>query len=217
MRKINEIIVHCTATRPDWWATRTTNQKVAEVKKWHVSPPNNWDDIGYHYLIDRDGTVVAGRPIEKAGAHTQGKNANSIGISLFGGHGSNANDPFEKNFTPEQDEALRSLITGLEAQYPTITKISGHNEYANKACPGFKVKGWLEGKPERTSPAQSTTVQAAAGIALGGGAVVADNLRLITGLNDTSQIILTVVGVLIMLGALWIMRERIRKWAAGVH
>lgn len=215
MRKIDEIIVHCTATRPDWWATRTPNQKVAEVRKWHTSPPNNWNDIGYHFLIDRDGTVVTGRPVSAAGAHVQGHNANSIGISLFGGHGSNANDPFEKNFTPEQDEALRHLITSLEVQYPTIKKVSGHNEYASKACPGFNVDKWLNGKPERTNPMQSTTVQAAAGIALGGGAVVADNVKVIASLNDTSQIILTVVGVMIVLGAIWIMRERIRKWAAG--
>lgn len=217
MRSIDEIIVHCTATRPDWWETRTTSQKVAEVKKWHTSAPNNWDDIGYHYLIDRNGTVVQGRPLEKAGAHTQGHNAKSIGISLFGGHGSNATDSFDQHFTTEQDLALRNLISELEVRFPTIKKVSGHNEYANKACPGFNVTNWLNGKPERTSPMQSTTVQAAAGIALGGGAVVADNIKVIASLNDTSQIILTVVGVLIIVGAIWIMRERIKKWAAGVR
>lgn len=214
MRDIDEIIVHCTATRPDWWDSRTTNQKVAEVKRWHVSPPNNWDDIAYHYLIDRDGKVVEGRPLEKAGAHTKGKNAKSIGISLFGGHGSNANDPFDKNFTVEQDLALRDLITKLQTQYPSITKVSGHNEYANKACPGFSVKTWLEGKKERTNVAQSTTVQASAvqlASGLGGG------LAAVGALDGHAQIVALVICALVVAAAAWVMRERIKLWAKGVH
>jgi len=212
MRQLSEIIVHCTATRADWWATRTTNQKVAEVKKWHTSPPNNWDDIGYHYLIDRDGTVVEGRPLEKAGAHTKGKNANSIGISLFGGHGSNANDGFYQHFTVEQDVALRQLISSLQNQYPSITKVSGHNEYANKACPGFAVKKWLDGEPQRTNPVQSTTVQASA-VQLASG--VGGGLAALGALEGNAQIVALVIAAVVVLAAAWIMRERLRRWARG--
>ena len=143
MRPLNEIIVHATATRPDWWSTRTTAQKVAEVKRWHVQD-RGWSDIGYHFLIDRDGKVVAGRPLQTVGAHTQGHNTGTIGISLFGGHGSAATDAFFENYTPQQDKALRDLITHLRASYPTITKVSGHNEYAAKACPGFNVPKWYK-------------------------------------------------------------------------
>lgn len=32
MRPINEIIVHCTATRADWWAGNRTSEKVAEIR-----------------------------------------------------------------------------------------------------------------------------------------------------------------------------------------
>lgn len=157
MRPLNEIIVHCTATRPDWWATRTTAQKVAEVKRWHVQD-RGWSDIGYHFLIDRDGKVVAGRPLQTVGAHTQGHNTGTIGISLFGGHGSAATDAFFENYTPQQDKALRDLITHLMASYPTITKVSGHNEYAAKACPGFNVPTWY--KFQSTSPSRMSRLAA---------------------------------------------------------
>lgn len=148
MRPINEIIVHCTATRPEWWATRTLAQKIAEVRLWHTRD-RGWKDIGYHYLIDRDGKIGTGRPVEQVGAHVAGRNTGTIGVSLFGGHGSATTDRFEDNFTPEQDAALRQLLTDLCERFPTITKISGHNQYAAKACPGFDVTEWLKGGPVR--------------------------------------------------------------------
>ena len=33
MRKINEIIIHCTATRPDWWTGTSAQVKTNEVRK----------------------------------------------------------------------------------------------------------------------------------------------------------------------------------------
>lgn len=141
MRPINEIIIHATATRPNWWAGRRTQRKVNEIRRWHVEE-RGWSDIGYHFLIDRDGTVAKGRPIERIGAHVRGHNTGTIGISLFGGFGSSADDEFEDNFTEAQNVALRKLISELSEKYG-IEKISGHNEYAAKACPGFSVKDWL--------------------------------------------------------------------------
>jgi N-acetyl-anhydromuramyl-L-alanine amidase AmpD len=142
MRHLSEIIVHCSATRPDWMDGHSTEAKVAEIRDWHVSG-NGWSDIGYHYIIDRDGTVAKGRPLARAGAHTRGRNANSVGVCLIGGHGSASTDSFSDNFTPEQDEALRNLLTSLMQTYNTISKVSGHNQYAAKACPGFSVPEWL--------------------------------------------------------------------------
>lgn len=151
MREINEIIVHCTATRPEWRAGQRTSTKVREVKRWHVKD-RGWSDIGYHYLIDRDGTVAAGRPVERSGAHTRGRNHNSVGVALFGGHGGTSHDRFVANFTPEQDKALRKLIADLRAKYPAIMVVSGHNAYAAKACPCFQVPEWLAKKPKSKAP-----------------------------------------------------------------
>ncbi len=210
MRKIDTVVVHCTATRPQWWAGKSAEEKVREVRDWHVSG-NRWSDIGYHYLIDRDGTVVQGRPIERAGAHAIGHNATSIGISLFGGHGSSRNDDFYDNFTIEQENALRALIQELEAKYP-IHKIIGHNEVSAKACPGFQVGPWLKQRPVRTKAVQSKTVQASAA-AVAGGAGTA--VSAISGLDQYAQYIVLGFAGLVVLAALFIMRERLKAWAAG--
>ena len=137
MRPINEIIVHCTATQANWMANRTLAARIAEITLWHKA--RGFSGIGYHYLIDRDGTVAMGRPLDVIGAHVRGHNTGTVGISLLGGHGSSADDRFDDNFTMAQDKALRELIGTLRARFPSISRISGHNEYAAKACPGFMV------------------------------------------------------------------------------
>lgn len=139
MRKLDTIIVHCTATRSGWMEDSPTTKKVDEVRRWHLD--RGWSDIGYHYLIDRDGTIAPGRPVERSGAHTRGHNRGSVGIALFGGHGSSATDEFAENFTPEQEAALKNLVSDLMSNHGEM-KVSGHNEYSTKACPGFNVMLW---------------------------------------------------------------------------
>lgn len=222
MRHLDEIIVHCTATPVNWMSGAEAQAKVNEIRRWHVEE-RGWSDIGYHYIIDRDGTVATGRPVSKSGAHTKGHNANSIGVSLVGGQGGTANDKFEDNFTQAQANALRTLIAGLKREYPTITKISGHNQYAVKACPCFNAPAWYARKPaaeisgvvgaqQRSKPTQSRTVQASVvqGASAVGGAVGALN-----ALDGTAQIV-ALVGCIIIAGmAMFIMRERLRAWSSG--
>lgn len=210
MRHIDEIIVHCAATRPDWMQGAATRKKVAEVRRWHVDE-NGWSDIGYHLLIDRDGTVFVGRPIERPGAHVRGHNTNSIAIMLFGGHGSSAADSFEQHYTPEQDKALREEIARLKAEYPTVSKVSGHNEYDNKACPGFNVTRWHERKGERKIT-ESTTL-GAAGLSSVGTLTAAGGV--LSGLGETAQVIVVIAAVVTLAASAWIMRERLKRWARG--
>ena len=139
-RVVDEIIVHCSATRPEWMEGRPLAEKRAEIKRWHLA--RGWDDIGYHWLIDRDGKVMAGRPETVPGAHVEGHNAGTIGVCLIGGFGSAETDPFGLHFAVAQDASLRQLIQGIGMRTP-IRRVSGHNEYAAKACPGFNVPSWL--------------------------------------------------------------------------
>ena len=214
MRRINEIIVHCSATRPSWMEGKTIEAKRDEIKRWHVVD-NGWADIGYHYVIDRDGQVAPGRPLENAGAHTQGHNANSIGVCLIGGHGSAVNDAFEKNYTSEQDQALRVLLDSLQVRFPGIKKISGHNDYtAAKACPGFKVGRWLANKPAHKPLMASTTLQASAAQIGTGAAGVWGAVTQLEGIDRTMALASIAV---IVLAALWIARERIRKFLMGAE
>lgn len=147
MRPVNEIIVHCSATRREWMADKSLEEQIDEIRRWHVNG-NGWSDIGYHYVIGRNGRVLPARPLERVGAHVKGHNTGTIGICLIGGHGSAETDQFLDHFTKKQDETLRTVIDNLMIRYPSIKKVSGHNQYSAKACPGFFVPEWFVTKPE---------------------------------------------------------------------
>ncbi|MDR2038634.1 MAG: N-acetylmuramoyl-L-alanine amidase [Bacteroidales bacterium] len=133
MRKINKIILHCSATKEGQSFT------AKDIDQWHKQ--RGWKSIGYHYVILIDGTVQPGRPESETGAHTVGQNSHSIGICYIGGL-----DPDGKakdTRTYQQKAALKSLISDLLKKYPGST-IHGHNEFANKDCPCFDVKKEFE-------------------------------------------------------------------------
>lgn len=215
------IFIHCTATRPNFMEAATTADRVAEIRRWHTDPKpkgRDWKDIGYHYLIDRDGTEATGRPETQQGAHALGHNKDTIAISLFGGHGSSENDAFSDNFTPEQDANLRRLIDALKKRYPSIKHVRGHNEVAAKACPGFRVSRWLEGRaPARTSPAQSKTNLSVIGGALATISMLSDAAKAAIGtVTETFGVTpeqAQAIVILFLLGYIGI--ERMRKWRAG--
>ena len=126
MRKINEIIVHCTATFPEQVVT------VADVTRWHRQL--GWKTIGYHYLVTLAGEIQTGRPIEEAGAHCKGHNANSIGVCYVGGLDAEGRPTDTR--TPAQRQALEALLKQLRTQFPNA-EIHGHRDFAKKACPCF--------------------------------------------------------------------------------
>ena len=135
MRVINKIIIHCAAT------PEGKDYTVDQIRQWHTSPKpkgNGWKDIGYHFVIYRDGSVHPGRPIEQIGAHTSGYNANSIGICYIGGCAKDGKTPKDTR-TTEQKAALVKLVTELRRRFPNAS-VHGHNEFANKACPSFNVQ-----------------------------------------------------------------------------
>ena len=162
MRELNEIILHTTATPLKWMQHARTIDKVSEIRRWHVED-NGWNDIGYHFIIDRTGEVEKGRSIETSGAHTKGRNAGTIGVALIGGHGGKAADKFSTNYTDEQERALIKLIEFLRNNYGPMT-ISGHNQYAARECPCFDAPAWWKATQAR-NPAKTA--------ATGAGAIVA--------------------------------------------
>jgi N-acetyl-anhydromuramyl-L-alanine amidase AmpD len=140
---VDTIWVHCSATKPDWMAGHSLASKVSEIRRWHLAL--GWRDIGYHWIIDRDGKIAPGRPETQEGSHVRGYNRKSLGVCLLGGHGSAATDAFEENYTAAQKAALIQLVADIKTRTP-ITAIRGHNEVAAKACPGFTVakQSWLK-------------------------------------------------------------------------
>lgn len=129
MRRIDKIIVHCTATPAGREVT------VADVKAWHKA--RGFRTIGYHYLVYLDGTVHAGRRESEVGAHCLGQNARSIGVCYVGGLDAATGEPRDTR-TPAQRRALRELVGSLRRRYPNAT-VHGHREFAAKACPCFDI------------------------------------------------------------------------------
>lgn len=129
MRKIKRIIIHCSATKAGHDVT------VEDVRSWHKA--RGWSDIGYHYFVDIHGRREIGRPIDRVGAHVKGHNGDSVGICYAGGVDGDGK-PFDTLTRPQRDEVQR-IIDGLRVVFGDELTVHGHNEYANKACPSFKV------------------------------------------------------------------------------
>lgn len=138
-RHITELIVHCSAT------PEGKDYTVNDIRKWHKD--QGWSDIGYHYVIYRDGTMVNGRDVDLVGAHCNkgGHNQHSIGICYVGG---TENKPGVKAHlqkakdtrTDEQKAALLSLLMDLKKLYPKA-HIYGHRDFdSGKACPSFDAR-----------------------------------------------------------------------------
>ena len=126
MRTINEIIIHCSATKEG------NKISAATIDRWHKD--RGWRCIGYHYVVRIDGSIEYGRPVQDIGANVKGKNKHSIGVCYIGGLDADM-EPKDTR-TPEQKEALLAVLRTLKAMYPEAI-IYSHNEFANKACPSF--------------------------------------------------------------------------------
>lgn len=130
-RRIDEIIVHCTAT------PEGRDVSVATIRGWHKA--QGWADIGYHWVVLLDGTIAPGRPEAQIGSHVAGHNTGTLGVVYVGGVAADCKTPKDTR-TPAQRAALLALCRELLVRYPAIRKISGHNQYAAKACPSFDVR-----------------------------------------------------------------------------
>lgn len=131
MRTINEIIVHCSDT------PEGRNDKAEDIRRWHVNG-NGWSDIGYHYVVDLDGTIELGRDVALVGAHATGHNANSVGVCYVGGRDAQTGRAKDTR-TDAQKVSLRVLLQHLRARFPEA-RIIGHCNVSHKQCPCFDAK-----------------------------------------------------------------------------
>ena len=157
-RVINAIVVHCAATPngdkrftletlDSMHKQRGFQRQPENIAKYVSRTGNTLGSIGYHFVIQIDGTVRVGRDVEEIGAHVSGSNAKSIGICMIG----------TDKFTQAQWAALAGLVRGLQGQYPGAS-VKGHRDYSPdldgdgviepqewiKLCPGFDVASWLK-------------------------------------------------------------------------
>lgn len=134
---IKQLVVHCSATPASMdigakWIDREhrLNRKFLQ--------------IGYHWVIKRDGTLEAGRPESIPGAHAEGHNTGSLGICLVGGVKADGKTP-EANFTDAQYATLYQVLQDKLKAWPGA-EVLGHRDFPNvaKACPCFDVRSWFQ-------------------------------------------------------------------------
>ena len=138
MSKITHIVVHYSAT------PRGQHHTVEDIRRWHKA--RGFSDIGYHYVVYLDGSVHKGRqPETRQGAHVKGHNKNTIGICWIGGTEAGDPDTGVDTRTPEQTDALITLIDELLERHPNA-EVVGHRDIADSPtqCPGFDVIPWWE-------------------------------------------------------------------------
>ena len=91
-----------------------------------------WEDIGYHYVIEKTGKLRKARSIQYQGAHVKGYNKNSIGICIVG-------NLDKKHPTTKQVKTLVKFLRRKMKKYNiSLKRVVGHREFpgVTKTCPG---------------------------------------------------------------------------------
>lgn len=131
-RYIDEIIIHCSATREG------VNYSVDKIDATHKARKfSTYTDekgktryIGYHYVILLDGTIVKCRPETKIGCHASGHNTRSIGVCYIGGLDARDTDGkmIKDTRTPQQKASLIKVIKDIKKRYGTVKRVIGHRD-----------------------------------------------------------------------------------------
>jgi N-acetylmuramoyl-L-alanine amidase len=102
--------------------------------RYHVQ--QGWPGIGYHFVIEQDGTIVHCHDYDVVSYHVGDSNSFAIGICLTGDF---RKETGGQKPTSAQLESLRLLVEAIKQDVPSIKRVRGHNEfpgYAWKNCPG---------------------------------------------------------------------------------
>lgn len=140
--EIDHIVIHCANT-----PNGSQRWTILDIDDWHrergfkrdqtirLASRPHLNHVGYHLVVNPDGSVARGRSIAEVGAHARGVNTRSIGICLIG----------TDRYTRPAWIALREAIEEIQDELDREIKIIGHNEISHKDCPGFSVGHWLDG------------------------------------------------------------------------
>jgi hypothetical protein len=139
---VREVVLHCAAINTGQFDGMPPFQVFATIDKWHRQRQPPFKCFGYHGLIMPSGLFYRGRPFDQIGAHVIGHNAGTLGFLLIESRKITQVGQFSDWFTPAQDKVLRAMLEDLRISQ-AIQTVSGHNDYANKLCPGFRVSEWL--------------------------------------------------------------------------
>ena len=142
MRRIDLIVIHCSATREDHPFTEHDLDTAHRLR--------GFDGIGYHFYVRRNGDIKSTRAVERVGAHVRGYNAHSIGICYEGGL--DITGQSRDTRTQAQKTSLLRLIRHLLICFPG-SWVCGHRDLSEdlngdgtispdewiKQCPSFNA------------------------------------------------------------------------------
>lgn len=126
MNKPTVVITHHALSRPEHTHKDVDNW---HRQRWPGFVSRKGDHIGYHYIINTDGSTYQAREHDEEGAHTLGMNRSSIGVCFMGN--------FDLHYpSSAQIEAWDVLYRKLQREYPNIPT-KPHRAYAAyKSCHG---------------------------------------------------------------------------------
>ncbi|MEM7624405.1 MAG: peptidoglycan recognition family protein [Planctomycetota bacterium] len=138
MNGVKKITIHHEGWTP-FTATSAaaTYDRIESIRQIHTRD-RGWSDIGYHFIIDRQGRIVEGRPLAYQGAHVSENNPHNMGILVLGN--------FEKQ-TPskKQVEALgRFTRQMMKAHRVPASRVRTHKEINPTQCPGRHLQAQVD-------------------------------------------------------------------------
>jgi RHS repeat-associated protein len=131
-------------------AGNANNPTINDIQNEHMDI-KGYADIGYHYVIDKAGTVYEGRNIGVRGAHVEMGNSKRIGVLVIGDFEPGdylelpilgeiqINDELPDVPSASQINALRELTEYLDTRFG-IDFVAGHNEFNSTRCPGDNLE-----------------------------------------------------------------------------
>ena len=130
MRKIDLIVIHCSATREN---------RPVPVTSLIACHQARFGFTGYHYYVTRDGQVYQTRHENLPGIHARHYNQHSIGVCYEGGLTADGRPADTR--TEAQKAAMWHLLKSLKTDYPDAV-ILGHRDLPNvhKDCPCFDAQ-----------------------------------------------------------------------------
>jgi peptidoglycan hydrolase-like protein with peptidoglycan-binding domain len=111
------------------------SQRVAAIQNYHMDG-RGWPDIGYNFLVDRNGRIYEGRGWLTVGAHATGYNTSHIGVCFIGSDG---------DATPAAKAAIRSLYYRARQLAGRPLTATYHGAIGSTACPGADLRNWVIG------------------------------------------------------------------------
>lgn len=126
----NRATIHHTVTPTN--DSLTVPQRLRQIQRFHQIT-RGWCDIGYNYLVSRDGRVWRGRGAQRVGAHVANANTGNVGISFIGTYTSTAPTATQMCQAAKLLRRLHEDFSGISLNR---TDVKGHRQYGGTACPG---------------------------------------------------------------------------------